>query len=45
MVRTDAAGDARLPDDEWRAGRDQLTELMGLADTATTPVRAAFTNF
>ncbi|WP_433729939.1 hypothetical protein ACQP0C_01825 [Nocardia sp. CA-129566] len=43
IVRTDAAGDPRLPDDEWRAGRDRLTELMGLANTATAQFRAAFT--
>ncbi|MEV6337119.1 hypothetical protein AB0M12_20640 [Nocardia vinacea] len=43
IVRTDASGDPQLPDDEWTAGRNRLTELMGLGDTATAQFRAAFT--
>ncbi|WP_433600677.1 hypothetical protein ACQPXH_02195 [Nocardia sp. CA-135953] len=43
IVRTDASGVPQLPDDEWTAGRNRLTELIGLANTATAQFRAAFT--
>ncbi|WP_063047067.1 hypothetical protein [Nocardia pseudovaccinii] len=33
----------QLPDDEWTAGHNRLTELMGLANTATAQFRAVVT--